>query len=192
MSRGAARVLALSAALALMCWGLPARADVSSWVFAGLGPSLQRDSEGAEHHQVTLQLESGLGAPPDWPVALGGLFRIQTHFSQGTDLALLTRLASRSFTAGEWGPALDLGGFHRFWAGDSNGGVGSLVLGAPWGITVSLSGFYGTHGARGATLALGLDFARLTVYRRSGLDWFPNPERPAQRSTAYAVGPRRW
>ncbi|HEX9618684.1 MAG TPA: hypothetical protein VF989_01035 [Polyangiaceae bacterium] len=180
--RGAAWTLAASTALALFCIGFPARADVSSWVFAGLGPSVQRDSEDVDHHQTTLQLESGLGAPPDWPVTVGGLFRIQTHFTEGTDLALLTRFATRSFTSGGWGPALDLGGFRRFWAGHSNGGVGSLVLGAPWGITLSLSGFYGDNGARGATLALGLDFARLTVHRTSGLDWFPNPRRPEQAS----------
>jgi hypothetical protein len=171
-----ARFLVPAASAALLAsLSPPVHADVSSWVFAGVGPSLQRDSADIDRKQATLQLESGLGSPPDWPVGVGGLLRFQTHFTEGTDLALLTRFATRSFTAGGWGPALDVGGYQRFWGVGSSGGVGSLVLGAPWGITLSLSGFYGTNQTRGATLAIGLDFARLTVHRKTGLDWFPSP-----------------
>ena len=49
------------------------------------------------------------------------------------------------------------------------------MLGAPWGITLSLGGGLGTNDARQYGATLGVDFARLTVYRLSGENWFPNP-----------------
>jgi hypothetical protein len=99
----------------------------------------------------------------------------QPIFGEGTDLALLFRGATRGFVQGGFGFAIDAGGYERFWGQKSAGGLGSLVLGAPWGVTLSASAGMGTHDTRFATLTLGLDFARLTVYRTSGTNWFPNP-----------------
>jgi len=50
-----------------------------------------------------------------------------------------------------------------------------LWLGAPWGLALGLNASVGTHEARGFSAILGVDFARLTVYRNSGTNWFPNP-----------------
>ena len=99
---------------------------------------------------------------------------------RGTDLGLSLRTATKGFVLGDWGAALDLGGYDRLWEGGSLGGQGSLVLGAPWGITLSLSGGMGTNDERHASAVIGIDFARLTVYRRSGENWFMNPY-PANR-----------
>lgn len=115
-----------------------------------------------------------MGTPPG-KFVLGGMFRAQPVIGLGTDLALLVRGASGSFVRGDYGLALDAGAFERFWGKHSTGGLASLVLGAPWGITCSLSGGIGTNDTRFASFTLGIDFARLTVYRTTGSSWFKNP-----------------
>jgi hypothetical protein len=81
---------------------------------------------------------------------------------------------------GGFGLALDVGPYRRFWGDGSTGGQAALVLGAPWGITLSVGGGLGTNDARLFGATLGLDFARLTVYRLAGENWFLNPH-PAYR-----------
>ena len=108
---------------------------------------------------------------------------MHTHFTQGTDLGLLLRTASHGFVNGGWGGAVDLGGYQRWWGGTSSGLMGSLVLGAPWGITLSVGAGVGNDEARTYTASLGVDLARLTVYRRSGMNWWDQsvPRLPARR-----------
>jgi hypothetical protein len=152
-----------------------AAADVSSWMFVGTGPSVIDEPDTETKSQAALQLETGLGSSPAAPVIGGGLFRLHTHFSEGTDLGLLLRTASHGFVNGGWGGAIDLGGYQRWWGGTSSGVQGSLVLGAPWGITLSVGAGVGNDEARTYTASLGVDLARLTVYRRTGDSWWPNP-----------------
>lgn len=121
-----------------------------------------------------MQLEGGFGTPPS-SFVVGGLFRAQSYFKEGTDLALLLRGATGGFVQGGWGLAVDVGPYQRFWGHGSQGGLAALVLGAPWGITLSAGGGMGTNDQRFASATLGLDFARLTVYRSSGTRWFMNP-----------------
>jgi len=152
-----------------------ARADTSSWLFLGPGAShLERRNE-SNVERFLLQFDTGLGTPPRNPVIVGGIFRVQTHFGDGTDLGLLVRTASRGFVNGDWGGAIDLGGYQRFWGEGSSGFTGSLVLGAPWGLTLSAGGSLGTNDARTFSAVLGVDLARLTVYRRTGDTWWKNP-----------------
>jgi hypothetical protein len=166
-------------AAAVLGVAVPARADVSSWASVMAGPTLLDD--GLDKRSVpSLQLETGIGLPPTSFVVVGGLFHLETHFGQGTDLGLLGRLATRGFVLGDWGAALDLGGYERFWGRGSEGGLGKLVLGAPWGLQLGVGGGYGTKDARHMSVMLGIDFARLTIFRTSGEDWFPNPY-PAYR-----------
>ncbi|HEX6767625.1 MAG TPA: hypothetical protein VF103_19130, partial [Polyangiaceae bacterium] len=87
---------------------------------------------------------------------------------------------TQSYVLGTWGGALDLGGYERFWGFRSGGGMGALVLGAPWGITLRGEAAIGTNDARSFGILLGIDFARLTVFRSVGEKWFPNPY-PAYR-----------
>lgn len=150
-----------------------ARADVSSWVYAGAGPAYLRSS-GEDQWRSSLQLEAGMGSAPA-PLVFGLLGRVHTFFGDGTDVAMLFRGASQGFQHGGFGLAVDAGGYLRFWGEDSQGGVASLVLGMPWGITLSAGGGIGTNDQQFATMTLGLDFARLTVYRTHGTSWFPNP-----------------
>jgi hypothetical protein len=147
-----------------------ARADVSSWMYAGAGPGfLSHDRQ-----RLSLQFDAGIGTPPG-AIVFGGVFRAQPYLKEGTDLALLARLATRGYVQGGFGLAVDVGGYERFWGRHSQGGLAALNLGVPWGITLSATGAMGTHDERFATLTLGIDFARLTVYRTSGTNWFMNP-----------------
>jgi hypothetical protein len=165
--------------LLLSTWSRPAEAQISSWVSTEAGPSFIDEGEGMES-QVSLAFKGGVGTSPERPFILGGLFHTQTHFGRGTDLGLLLRVATQGYVLGRFGLALDLGGYERFWGRGSEGGLGALVLGAPWGLTLSLGGGIGTNDARHASIVLGFDFARLTAFRLSGENWFPNPH-PAYR-----------
>jgi hypothetical protein len=168
------------AALGALSAAPDARADVSSWLYAGTGAThLESDAEQGRL-RMTLDLSTGMGSPPSGSLIVGGLLRSQTHFSDGTDLALLLRLATHGFANGEWGVALDGGGFQRFWGTGSEGWTGALVLGGPWGLTLDGVASFGSGGATSLGATLGLDLARLTVYRRSGSSWWKN-EFPAHR-----------
>ncbi len=171
--------LAFLLALAWLLVAPREKADVASWASVAAGPTWLND--GVEKRSVaSLEMEAGVGTPPSGPLTVGGLLHVQTHFSQGTDLGVLGRLATRGFVLGDWGAALDLGGYARFWGRGSTGGLGKLVLGAPWGIQLGLGGGVGTKDARFFGVPLGIDFARLSVFRTVGENWFPNPY-PAYR-----------
>jgi len=184
MTFGPKTALALVLGALTVSIAAPARADVSSWMYVGAGPAFL-DRGGAEDQPFTLQLETGLGTPPA-ALVFGGLLRIQPYFGQGTDLALLARGATRGFVQGGWGLALDVGGYERFWGETSEGGVASLGVGMPWGVTLSATGGLGTNEHRFASVTLGIDFARLTVYRTHGTNWFMNPYATDERGR----GPR--
>jgi hypothetical protein len=157
-----------------------ARADVSSWAYVGSGVS-SLEQRGLERRlDPSIALETGLGTPPSNTIVVGGLFKLLAQLGDGADVGLSLRLATRGFVTGRFGLALDAGPYQRFWGDGSTGGQAALVLGAPWGITLSVGGGVGSNDARQLGATLGLDFARLTVYRLSGENWFPNPH-PAYR-----------
>lgn len=167
-------------ACGLLALASPARADVSSWVFVGGGPTAFKQ-EGFELKVApALSIEAGMGTTPARPFIVGGMFKFHTLFGEGTDLALALRVATQGFATGRFGLAFDAGPYHRGWGAESTGGQGAVVLGGPWGLTLSLGGGLGTNDGRHFAASLGVDFARLTVYRLSGESWFPNP-RPAYR-----------
>lgn len=177
-------VSALAAVASLTCLARPAHAQISSWAAVASGPTWIDEGQGATetgfHSVPTLQMQTGIGSSPASSFIVGGLFQLQTHFGRGTDMGLLARFATQGFVLGDWGGAIDLGGYARFWGLNSQGGLGALVLGAPWGIQLSAGGGIGTHESREFGVVLGIDFARLTVYRTTGESWFPNPY-PAYR-----------
>jgi hypothetical protein len=174
MSASGSRYKALTL-LGLLLWSSPAAADVSSWLYVGGGPGAVDRSGEENEQQPTLQLDTGLGTPPKHALAVGGLFRMHTHFGLGTDVALLARTATFGFNNGDWGAAVDLGGYRRWWGETTNGLLGSLALGGPWGVTLSLTAGLGSDEAKTFAGTLGIDFARLTVYRLSGDSWWKNP-----------------
>lgn len=176
----------VSGALGLLGEARPARADVSSWAFLGGGLSRLEQQALSARTVPSMRLHFGLGSDPSHPLIVGGLFSLEPHFGYGSDLALSVRSASRGYVNGDFGLALDLGGYERFWGQGSAGGTGTLWLGAPWGLALGLGGSLGSHDAHQVSAIIGIDFARLTVYRNSGTSWFINPfpaYRPAGEAT---------
>jgi hypothetical protein len=165
----------LLAALAAPLFAGTARADVSSWLFAGAGPQGLYRSGASGAYAGSLQLDAGMGSSPKGPIAVGGLARVRTRFGDGTDAGLFVRTATGGFVRGTWGAALDLGAFERFWDKTVPGYAGTVSFGGPWGLTIALDASRDTHGATAVAAVLGIDLARMSVYRSSGLDWFPNP-----------------
>ena len=119
---------------------------------------------------------------------VGGVFKTMTFFGKGTDLALAVRGATGGFVRGGFGVAVDLGAYQRFWgAENSTGFLGSLILGAPFGLQLALITEQGSHDAHFYGATAGIDFLRLTVYRTSLNNIWPNPFPPAK-----ADGSRTW
>ena len=176
-------LFSIGCALALLFGANPARADVSSWAFVGGGVSRLEQSALSARTVPSMRLHFGMGSDPSHPLIVGGLFSLEPHFGYGSDLALSVRTATHGYVNGQFGLALDLGGYERFWGQGSAGGTGTLWLGAPWGLALGAGGTVGSHDARGFSLILGVDFARLTVYRAAGTSWFLNPF-PVNRPTS--------
>ena len=127
-----------------------------------------------------MQIDLGVGTPTSNPVVVGALARLSPYFGRGTDLSLAARIASRGFAVGDWGLALDAGGFERWWAQGSFGWLASLNIGAPYGFTVAANVSFGTNDNRTFATIVGIDLLRLTVYRLGGESFWYNP-RPAWR-----------
>ncbi len=175
----ARRTLTAAAALAFATlYPRAAHADVSSWLFVGGGVSHLEQQGLAATWMPAMRMHLGLGTDPSHPFVLGGLFSLEPNFGHGSDLALLMRGATHGFVNGDFGLALDVGPYQRFWGEKSTGGEGTLWLGAPWGISLGVNASAGSHDAKGFGAILGVDFARLTIYRTTGTSWFPNPFPP--------------
>lgn len=174
-----AYLLALSGLLAPLAWSSPSRADASAWYFAGGGAVGWKQGDGDLALDGALSLDVGVGTTPDASFIFGGLVRATPILGHGIDLATLARVATRGFQAGQFGLALDAGGYARLWGERSVGAAGALTLGAPLGISLSLQASVGTNDAMAFGAIAGIDLLRLTVYRQSGLRVWPNPL-PAQ------------
>jgi hypothetical protein len=155
-------------------------ADVSSWLFVGGGPSWISQQKSAYELRGSMQVDLGVGSPTSNPVVIGMLARATPYFGRGTDLSLAARMATRGFAVGDWGFALDAGGYERWWGAGSVGGLASLSVGAPYGFTLAMNTSFGTNDNRTFGVMLGIDVLRLTVYRLGGESFWYNP-RPAWR-----------
>jgi len=169
----------LAAFIALVALPSAARADSSAWTFAGAGAFAWKEGTAALAPQTAMTFDIGVGTNPDAKVIVGGLFRWTPVFSQGSDVGLLLRVATHGFQAGDFGVALDAGGFQRTWGSYARGVTGAFTIGFPLGFSMSFQGLYGTNGSLGLGAVAGIDFLRLTVYRQVLLKTWPNPY-PAQ------------
>lgn len=174
---------ALCAAASLSLISTPAKADASAWMFVGGGATGYKMGDGSSlGFHGSLAFDVGAGTTPDAPFIFGGYFHLQPIFAgSGTDIAVLARVATHGFQAGDFGLALDAGGYARFWSIQSYGFTGGLALGAPLGFELHLTSDIGTHQAQSFGAIAGVDFLRLTVYRQSMLDHWYNPS-PAQQN----------
>jgi hypothetical protein len=183
MRRPARLVVLTFAATAPLFFAESARADASSWAVIGGGASSIESADLPAAWYGTMQLDVGVGTTPDAPVIFGGLFRIAPILGEGSDLGALARVATHGYQAGGFGVAADVGVYGRWWGTDSSGFQGGLTLGAPFGLTLGAVATVGSNDALGYGATLGIDLLRLTVYRQSTLDYWPNPS-PAQQVTA--------
>jgi hypothetical protein len=179
-----------AALLRTLCFAVPAlvfpsraRADVTSWFYAGGGVASSAMSGYSTAHPGTIALETGLGTPPDAAVVVGGLFKTLGYFGEGIDLGLTARVASGGFVRGGFGLALDLGGYERLWRQGSSGFLGSLVIGVPYGFQIAATTEIGAENVRVYGATVGIDFLRLTVYRTAAQNYWPNPFPPAELDT---------
>jgi hypothetical protein len=152
----------------------PAKADVSSWMFVGGGAgSVPGGHAGSQQTLGTLQLDAGFGSDPKRDWVFGGVGRTLTFFNAGTDLSLLLRTTTGGFSRGDWGLALDVGAYRRWWGPDQTGLQASLNLGGPWGLQFGVTGGVDRENQTVA-FTLGFDWARGTAHRQSGQSWWPN------------------
>lgn len=176
MKKGGASLLAF-----LACAVAPAvaRADVSSWFLVAGGVS----RVGLDHRsplRAAMMTDIGVGTPASHSIVVGGGARLIPYFGEGVELAAYLRGAMPSYAMGRFGLAVDAGAFTRPFAQGSPGFMGTLNLGAPWGITLSATYGETVHGQGTVTVLAGIDFLRLTVYRTAGETVWPNPY-PAYR-----------
>jgi hypothetical protein len=132
---------------------------------------------GEPQTRVALQLDTGVGTSARHALVVGGIFRAQGYLDAGVDLGGAARLVTRGFALGGFGAGIDAGVYQRFWGDHGPGVVGNLVVGGPWGITFLGGASVGPGDQRVYFVSLGIDMARLTVHRHTGLDWFSNPMR---------------
>jgi hypothetical protein len=189
-----APVRKLSVSLAIASFGAalavasPALADASAWVFVGGGVLGWKQAEyPTVNTSGSMVFDVGAGTSPTGRFIFGGLFRIQPVFEYGVDLALLTRFCTRGFQVGDWGFAIDAGGFARPWGVQSIGFSGSASLGTPLGFQLTLLTEIGTDKAYSFGAVAGIDLLRLTVYRQTLLKWWQNPS-PPNWSNAQTAG----
>jgi hypothetical protein len=179
--------------LALSAAASSARADASAWVFVGAGAlgwkqgeasTLTPGNEGKFGANAMMTIDVGAGTSPDASFIFGGLFRIQPIFKQGADLAILARACSHGFQAGDFGFAIDAGGYLRTWGPVTGAGfTGGVSLGLPLGFTITAQAEVGSNRALAFGGVAGIDLLRLTVYRKTLLNWWQNPS-PAPDKTA--------
>ncbi|MFO0738071.1 MAG: hypothetical protein U0270_19415 [Labilithrix sp.] len=191
-----ARALVSAAILGSACilHTAPAQADITSFLSAGGGYSMQRDGVAKSNDGGgTASFAIGVGTDPIRKVVLAGMFRSTTAFGLGTDLSLAARVSTGGFARGDWGLALDFG---PGWRSNGDGQYGKWPLfaqvtgGAPWGVQLGVGAQFLKLGgddpsAVGFMAVLELDLLRLTVMRQGSSDkWWPNPAPAGGRMAA--------
>ena len=177
----AALPLLAAAVASLTLFAGRAHAEPSSFLSAAGGWGLQHDAIAQRDNKAgAISFALGVGSSPANRLVIGGLFRLTTYPTLGTDLGLNIRAASGGFARGDYGLALDVGPGFRAWGNGDSGKwpvQARIVGGAPWGIELSVGGdFYNLTGdgpyARGINVLAGVDLLRLTIMRQGSSERF--------------------
>lgn len=172
-------LVAASPAVILLAAGA-AHADPTAWTAVGGGAMGWKQGSTTPDFRAdgAFFAEVGAGIPSRYPVIVGGLFRVTPLFGSGTgaDLAWLARVCTRGYQVGGFGLAADAGVYARTWGTPSQGFAGSLSLGAPLGLSLTFHAMAGSDDLLAFGGSLNLDLLRLTIYRQTLLDVWPNPE----------------
>ncbi len=161
-------------------WTASAAAETSAWLAASGGTTILTVNESEVKVRGSMAFDVGVGSSAQEDLIFGGLVRVAPIVAEGTDMAFLVRGATRGFQTGDFGVAVDLGGYLRlFDPSDPQGGfLGEVVLGAPLGFQLTLAGHAGTMKSYGGAAVLGIDLLRLTIYRQTLTEYWPNPLSP--------------
>lgn len=171
--------ISVFAGFASLCVSTMARADAAAWMYVGGGGGVL-SHRGETDPASALQLDVGMGTSPSNRFVLGGVLKSVSFFGQGTDLSLVQRTATSSYALGDWGLALDLGVYQRWWGPNSTGFSGTVNGGGPWGTNLALTALVGTDDVKSFFVTFGFDWARLTSHRGSGQDWWPQVRFPLE------------
>lgn len=150
-----------------------ARADVSSWLYLGVGGSAL-SGRNVVSPRVAMQLDTGVGTSPHRAVIVGVGARMMPYFGEATDFSLYARAATQGYVTGRLGAAIDLGAYSGTGDSRTSGYLGTVNIGLPWGLVASGTYAMAGDGERAMTVTFGVDFLRLTVYRLSGEKQWPN------------------
>ncbi len=190
------RALVPTLTAGLLLLAAPARADVTSWLALGGGYGFEKNSVTTSNDRATAFTGTvGVGSSPLNRFVVGGVFRMLTHFTLGTDISVSPRIATGGFARGEWGLAFDAGVVGRFW---KYGDYGRLPLqavltgGAPWGFQLGVGAEFlnlaGSPSAQGFFAVLEIDLLRLTVDRQGSTEkWWKNPAPAGGHVTSVAA-----
>lgn len=178
-------IAATIAAGAALAFPAVANAEPSAWVSVNGGAAGLQQTGGDFHFRGMMSFDAGIGSSPLNKFIVGAIFRVTPMIEEGTDLSLSLRGATRGFQVGDWGIAVDVGPYLRTWGVGSVpnvGFVGGVVAGGPVGLQLSVFGHYGMEESAGVNFTFGIDLLRLTVFRESFLDYWPNPMTPRART----------
>lgn len=175
------RLASIAASLALpLLAARAAHAGPTAWAAVGGGAMGWKQTTGTPDFRAdgALFIEAGAGIPSRYPVIVGGLFRVTPLLgkNEGADMAWLARVCTRGYQVGGFGLAADIGVYARTWGTPSQGFAGSLSLGAPLGLSLSFHAMAGSDDLLAFGGSISLDLLRLTLYRETLLNWWPNPE----------------
>ncbi len=174
MKRPVRRVASFVVALGLsLLVARSARAELSSWLYLGVGGAGLSGNR-ITSPRVAMQLDTGVGTSPHRAIVVGAGARMQPYFGEAVDFAAYLRGATQGYVTGRLGVAIDAGAYAGAGATRTQGFLGTLNLGLPWGIVASGSYARADQGEKAITVTLGVDFLRLTVYRLSGEKQWPN------------------
>jgi hypothetical protein len=175
--------------VAVLVFAAPAvaRAEPTSWFAVGGGFALERNTV---IHQTdnafALDTAVGVGTSPtgSFPIVVGGVFRAVGYVNLGADMNLSLRLATKGYSVGDYGLALDLGAGARLWGTGAYGNIPmhvALTAGVPFGFQVVVGADGGdlslaNKAAWGGFAAIEFDFLRLTTMRSGETTkLWPNP-----------------
>lgn len=161
-------------------WPSSAQAEVTSWLSIGGGASRVELAGGSSPLRFQLPTNIGVGLQPSLPIIVGVGVKLHPYFGEGVDYGAYLRAATQGYALGGFGVALDGGGYLRSFDNEASGLMGILNLGIPWGGVISLNYSRSSEGQQTIGATVGIDFLRLTVYRLSGEQQWPNA-RPAWR-----------
>jgi hypothetical protein len=168
-----------------------ARADSAAWFQLGGGGTVLT-TRSSTSVAPTLDVLTGFGTDPAASWALGPVLRFQYHGGQGVELTPALRVAQGAYTRGSLGVAFDLGPWFRLFDGAATGAQVAVSVGGPWGTVATIHGAFANDTAHAVGLLVGFDLLRLTVFRESGENYWPNPFPSPRRDAEGAVeAPKR-